>query len=372
MNTLQARQLLYRLLALMPTVHQQNALKALMLSFLTPTTSSLPEHNALVSAASLSRFLNHYAWPTRRVVRLVRDMLTTSLLSHVKSGKRPTLRVTVDLTCLEKTGRFAQLAGWIHVLNGKRGLQLVVLYLELGEARVPWGFRVWRGRGTASVVGLALRLLDSLPEVLIKRYRVLVLADAGFASSDFLEGVVARGHHTITGVRKDRLQQDGAPIAQLKRRGERVLLKELSVPVWVAWYYLRQPDGEREKRFVISTKPLAGTYLVRLGRSRWRIEGLFKTLKSTFALSRFGQGSKLGVLRWLLLSLLAFVLAFAAHLTWNRSVPPQWTQSAQQALQVLLPNLVVMALLAELENHRPLLARFGVEVSMHRSGRNPG
>jgi hypothetical protein len=137
MNTIQARQLLYRLLALMPTIHQQNALKALMLSFLTPTTSSLPEHNQLLSAASLSRFLNHYAWPTRKVVRLVRDMLTSSLLSHVKSGKRPTLRVMVDLTCLEKTGRFAQLADWIHVLNGKRGLQLVVLYLELGRARVP-------------------------------------------------------------------------------------------------------------------------------------------------------------------------------------------------------------------------------------------
>jgi hypothetical protein len=156
---------------------------------------------------------------------------------------------------------------------------------------------VWRGKGTASAVTLALRLLDTLPKVLLARYRVLVLADAGFASSDFLKGVVARGHHALTGVRKDRLRQDGRSLEGLKQRGERVLLKDLNIPVWVAWFYLRQPGGEHKKRFVISTKPLSGAYLVRLGRSRWHIEGLFKTLKSTFALSRFRQGSKLGVLR---------------------------------------------------------------------------
>jgi hypothetical protein len=372
MNTLQARQLLYRLLELMPSVHQKRAFKALVLSFLTPITSSLPEHNALVSSASLSRFLNHYAWPTRKVVQLVRDTLTASLLASQKPGKRPTLRVMVDLTCLEKTGRFAQLVGWLHVLNGKRGLHLVVLYLELGRARLPWGFRVWRGKGTASAVSLALRLLDTLPQVLSRRYRVLVLADAGFASNDFLEGVVARGYHALTGIRKDRLRQDGCSLEKVKRRGEKVMLKDLKVPVWVAWYHLRQPDGEREKRFVISTKPLSGTYLVRLGRSRWRIEGLFKTLKLTFALARFGQGTKLGVLRWLILSLLAFVLAFAAHLSYNRGALPQWTQAAQEALLVLLPTLVVIALLAELEKRRALLDRFGFEVKMHRSRRKPG
>ncbi|MCL1495257.1 MAG: hypothetical protein M1G31_31575 [Pseudanabaena sp. Salubria-1] len=30
---------------------------------------------------------------------------------------------------------------WVRILNGKRGLHLVVLYLVYGEWRVPWSFR---------------------------------------------------------------------------------------------------------------------------------------------------------------------------------------------------------------------------------------
>ncbi len=149
------------------------------------------------------------------------------------------------------------------------------------------------------------------------RYRVLVLADAGFASRDFLEGVVARGYQALTGIRRNRVQQDGRSLEQLQRRGQRVQLKDLDLPLWVSWFYLIEPDGKREKRYIVSTQALSGSYLVQLGRLRWHIEGLFKTLKSRFAFDRFGQGSKLGVLRWLLLSLLAFVLAYAAHLTRN-------------------------------------------------------
>lgn len=348
----------------MPTVHQKRAFQALILAFLTPTSSTLPDHNPLASASSLSRFLNHYAWPTRQLLRLTRETLTTWLLSSPARGKRPTLRVLVDLTCLEKTGRFAQLSGWLHLLNGKSGLQLVVLYLELGQARVPWGFRIWRGKGTASATLLALRLLDTLPEVLRERYRVLLLADAGFASRDFLEGVVARGYHVLAGIRKNRLQQDGSSLEQLQRRGQRVFLKDLKMPLWVSWFYLREPNGKREKRFIISTQALSGTYLVQLGRLRWHIEGLFKTLKSRFAFARFGQSSKLGVLRWLLLSLLAFVLAYAAHLSGNSGAPPRWTEAAQEALLALLPNLWLMALLAQFERHQRLFPgyRFSLDI----------
>ncbi len=115
-------------------------------------------------------------------------------------------------------------------------------------------------------------------------------------------------------------------------------LKDLDLPLWISWFYLKEPDGKREKRYIVSTQALSGSYLVQLGRLRWHIEGLFKTLKSRFAFDRFGQGFKLGVLRWLLLSLLAFVLAYAAHLTTNPGVPPCWTKAAHEALITLLPN----------------------------------
>ena len=61
-TTRQAQHLLYRLLALMPSIHQKRTFQALLLAFLTPHESVLPEHNPLRSASSISRFLNHYRW----------------------------------------------------------------------------------------------------------------------------------------------------------------------------------------------------------------------------------------------------------------------------------------------------------------------
>ncbi|MEM1395319.1 MAG: hypothetical protein AAGG00_18910 [Cyanobacteria bacterium P01_H01_bin.150] len=63
-------------------------------------------------------------------------------------GRRPFLQVIVDLTTLEKRGKFKEFENLISVYNGKRGLHMVVLYLVVGRWRIPWGFRVWRGKGT--------------------------------------------------------------------------------------------------------------------------------------------------------------------------------------------------------------------------------
>ncbi|WP_407543221.1 hypothetical protein [Deinococcus radiomollis] len=50
------------------------------------------------------------------------------------------------------------------------------------------------------------------------------------------------------------------------------------------------------------------------GRRRWKIEALFKTLKSRFAFGKFGQKTKLAVLRYLCLSLACFLLCHFEHL----------------------------------------------------------
>ncbi|PZV12020.1 MAG: hypothetical protein DCF22_13240 [Leptolyngbya sp.] len=60
----------------------------------------------------------------------------------------------------------------------------------------------------------------------------------------------------------------------------------------------------------VSMLPLISvlTYMrnaIQLGRKRWAIESFFKTIKHRFGLHRFGQSTKLGVYRWLILSLLA-------------------------------------------------------------------
>ena len=122
-------------------------------------------------------------------------------------------------------------------------MQLVVLYLELDDFRIPWGFRLWRGKGNASPGALAMKLLRTLPKTLTARYRMMVLADSGFCSAEFLRGVRELGHHAVVGVRRDRRLADGRRIDKAAIRGEQVWLEGLEVPVYVAAYWLKKRDG---------------------------------------------------------------------------------------------------------------------------------
>jgi hypothetical protein len=66
-------------------------------------------------------------------------------------------------------------------------LQLVVLYVELDGWRLAWGFRFWRGKGSASPAALALKLLRGLPRPITARHEVMVLADySTFCGTEFL------------------------------------------------------------------------------------------------------------------------------------------------------------------------------------------
>ena len=87
----------------MPSLHQKRTLQAVLFAFLTPHKSALPEHNPLCSTSSISRFLNHYGWPTRKLVRLTREVMLDWLLYASKYGRHSYLKVNVDVTCLEKT-----------------------------------------------------------------------------------------------------------------------------------------------------------------------------------------------------------------------------------------------------------------------------
>ena len=72
----------------------------------------------------------------------------------------------LDLTTLEKRGKFKEFEHLISVYNGKRGLHLVVLYLVVGRWRIPWSFRVWRGKGTPSPAQRRLKTSQVLASVL--------------------------------------------------------------------------------------------------------------------------------------------------------------------------------------------------------------
>ncbi len=182
-----AQVLFSQLLKLMPSSDQQNSLKALMKLLLEGDGNARPEHSSVKSPTALSRFLNLYPWNTRSLIRELRQQALQRLERHYqrRRGRKPLLYASIDLTTLEKRGEFPELP--IYTLNGRRGLHLVVLYLVVGEVRIPWGFRVWRGPATPSPAKLALKLLCTLPSWLKERFRVRVLADGQFGSVPFKE-----------------------------------------------------------------------------------------------------------------------------------------------------------------------------------------
>ncbi len=353
-----AQALVYTLLDLMPTADQRESLQALLGQFLEAQGHPLPQHNLFNSAAALSRFLNKYDGSTRQVVRGVRQHLLKQLLQYRPRGGRPWLQVIVDLTTLEKCGTFKALAHLIHVLQGKRGLHLVVLYLVVGHFRVPWGFRVWRGKGNPSAPQLAIRLIDTLPQPLVSAFRIIILADTAFGSVEFLNAMRKRCHSVIVGVRYDRKLADGRQVCDLAKKGQQVRLEGLSFPVTIAWLYLKR-NGKLEKRFVLSTRPLKGSTITWWGRRRWSIEGFFKTIKH-----RFGQQTLLGVYRWFILCLVSFMLAHWAYLSTDSSQLPDWGQSAAFALKMLFPEILVSLLLINLERSRSLLQSVGLDLQL--------
>jgi hypothetical protein len=219
-----AQGLVYSLLCLMPSVYQKASLKALLGLFLDAQGHALPAHTAVKSASSLSRFLNHYTWSTRGVIRTTRAAILQQIASHPLHPKIP-IRILIDLTTLEKSGKFWHLSTptldpahpdpWVRCLNGKRGLHLVVLYLVIGEWRVPWSFRVWRGKGYASPVQLGCKLLATVPKSLLKGRVVLVQADTEFGTVEFLKAVRKRSWRPVVGLRSNRTLRDGRCLKDL-------------------------------------------------------------------------------------------------------------------------------------------------------------
>ena len=77
--------------------------------FLQGQGHSLPHHCATKSESAISRFLNHYKWSTRSLIRTVRACILKLILSQRPRGRKPTLQVILDLTTLEKVGKFPEL-----------------------------------------------------------------------------------------------------------------------------------------------------------------------------------------------------------------------------------------------------------------------
>ncbi|MHC5610018.1 MAG: transposase family protein [Nostoc sp.] len=241
-----AQELVYNLKELMPTQYQKDNFDAMLGLFLSAQGHPLPEHSKTKSPSALSRFLNINPWSTRDMIRIVRSHILDTVLkalSESGKGRRPFLQVIIDLTTLEKRGKFREFEDLIRVYNGKRGLHIVVVYLVVGKWRIPWSFRVWRGKGTPSPAQLGLKLVKRLPKSLTERFRVIILADTAFGSVEFLHGVRKFRYYAVTGVAINRKLIDGRALRDLHKPGQQVRLVGLKFPVTVSWYYLKRDNG---------------------------------------------------------------------------------------------------------------------------------
>lgn len=363
-----AHGLVYTLMQLMPTPHQQQNLQAMFALFFQAQGHPLPAYSTAKSPSAISRFFNESSWSTRAVIVVIRAYILSQLLSYRPLGRRPWLQVIVDLTTLEKRGKFKAFASLLTVLQGKRGMHLVVLYLVVGQWRVPWSFRLYRGKGTRTPVQLALRLIAQLPKPLTQHYRVMVLADTGFGSVEFIKGVRKLRHHLIVGVRCDRTLADGRSVSSLHKAGTQVRLTGLNLDVTIAWFYLKR-DGKWQKRYVLSTRALKASTITWWGKRRWQIEAWFKTAKHRFGLHRFGQQTLKGMYRWLLLSLTAYLLAHWAYLSTkaaSSSALLDWAEASEIALHQLLPQFAVLLLLLDVSRLQSLLHSQGFTIHLSR------
>lgn len=100
---------------------------------------------------------------------------------------------------------------------------------------------------------------------------------------------------------------------------------------------------------------------MRLGPKRWAIERFFKTAKHQFGLPCFGQSTHLGVYRWLILSLIAYLLA---HWIDQWSLPPvlDWKAASHLALKRLFPSVVWFHLLNQIRSNADIAAQYGFEI----------
>lgn len=214
----------------------------------------------------------------------------------------------------------------------------------------------------------------------------MVLADSAFCSVEFIKGIRQLGHHGVIGVRKDRRLQEEKEAADDDDDGgggggskylhqlscssyqgsKRVHLEGLDVPVYVASYWLKREGGSKEQRFVLSTKALSAKHIVRWGKRRWKIEGFFKSVKGRFSLDRFAQGSKLGVYRYRIISMAAYMLAHWGHLCRESGRVLDWGEAARVILEEVLAEMVVMELINEIEERRTLLLRHDIDIRVHR------
>jgi hypothetical protein len=354
MNT-EAQILFNTIHAQMPTRAAKQRFKTAMRNHTQGQGRPRPQQTQTMSASSLSRYYNLDAWNVRAVIATMQSVILKLILLAYKhsKGRAQILNVIVDLTTLEKTGDFPALP--VSVFNNVKGLHLIVLYVCIAGHRYPFCWALWKGKGRATLSDLTIALIKQLQRALPQGFKLRLLGDTAFGTTQVLEACVKLGVHAVLGMTCDRVTSTGRPIQQMALRGTMVFLRDCNVPVWVSWFRLKLSNGLFEWRYVVSTKAAEGITIIKWGRSRWVIEAFFKCMKGRFGLDQFGQRTLLGATRFITLCFLAFVLVACSRV--DVKIMPDWGALAKALQLELLPLLCYMVAVRDLERASVALAR---------------
>jgi hypothetical protein len=289
-----------------------------------------------LSASTASRFLSCEHAPDEVFWAELNRWQLEQFYRLPRRGRRGEVVLKLDLTCIEKTGKQIPFA---RVFNRRYGIQLVVLHACVGALSFPLAYRVYLGKGKSTPVALALDLLAQFPASQWPS-RIVVLADAGFGSAEFIQGCSQLGfERLLVGLRSDRKLRDGRRLEQLKQRGEHLTLHDLpDVPLWLSWCDVKRDEGKK-RFYVAATFASSGAYLARRYRRRWLIEAFFNSVKHDFGLKEARLRTKTGIRLWIFLACLAYSFAsLARHLS-------QQSVTLLEAAARILDSLVDIRLL---------------------------
>ena len=259
------------------------AFECLLALFLTVSVRTLLGNAQGCSSSALSRLLNLAPWKDKALWQTLNSWQTRHLrkFHQHRRGRKPTVRVRLDLTSLEKTGKKLP---FVRVYNKVFGIHLVVLHVSVGDLSFPLGVRVYVLENNETPIALALELLGKFPAWTWPEFQVCLLADSGFYSVPFLEQTRVLGYgHVSLGAKSNLTLRGGAKLSSA-RRGDKVWLESLScTPLYVSWIDLSRKDGIK-RFFVLST--VKGSVRTILGRhaKRWLIESYFKSAQYDFGL----------------------------------------------------------------------------------------
>ncbi|WP_261665272.1 transposase [Deinococcus sp. Marseille-Q6407] len=344
-----------RILDIPETLYQRRSLEASLHLFHSPGQKTKFSQAEGVSPSALSRFFNIYDWDSDRCWEEMQDFQWRILLDTARHKRRPRMRLSVDLTTVEKVG--TQLP-YVSVYNGRHGIHLVVLFAEYGELKFPISYRIYQGKHTSTPVTLALDLLEEVPDFVGKRFQVCVLADSGFEAAVFLEGVQRLGFEFVVGVRSNRrTDHPGRVTVADCPHGGYVNLANWSLETLSLGRVIR---GDREF-FAVSSELLKGDDILAEGKRRWALESFFKEGKHQFGLAQFALRTARGLDRWILMVFLAFTLT-----TLHRSEALTLNEAARLALYALFPEVRLNHLLGQLRKEQEFLRQHGYSLSYAR------